>query len=134
MISVTRRTFVAAMLPVTAIAAIRKPTYADDVEFLLVELEKKAGHFFAAKKIDWAKVAAQFREEVKKVSDDVEHVRLCNRLVMRLRDGHAGLRDLKVKMPDETKGRRWMGPGVHLLVIGDKVVVRMANRGAEAAG
>ncbi len=108
--------------------------YEKDVDFLLKELPKKAGHFFALKKIDWDKVTEQFTKEAKAVKDDVAHVKLCNRLVARLRDGHAGLRDLKVKMPDESKGRRFTGPRVHLLTAGDKVYVRQAFKDAAARG
>ncbi|HVR76450.1 MAG TPA: S41 family peptidase [Planctomycetota bacterium] len=104
----------------------RQAVYAKDVEFLLVELEKKAGHFFKLKGIDWPLVAKQFRREVKLVRSDAEHVRLAGRLLARLRDGHAALMDLKVQPPDESKGRRFTGPRVHLVVIGEKVHVRTA--------
>jgi carboxyl-terminal processing protease len=111
-----------------------KAAYAEDIDFLLAEFEKKAGHFFAAKKIDWKKVSEQFRTEAKDVADDVAHVKLCARLLARLRDGHASIRDLKVTMPDEAKGRRWAGPHVQLITVGDKVLVRRAFKEAEAAG
>jgi carboxyl-terminal processing protease len=105
----------------------RKPdVYAKDVEFLLDELEKKAGQFFKVKGVDWAAVRKQFRTEVKGVQSDAEHVKLANRLVARLRDGHAALTELKVEIPDESKGRRFTGPRVHLLLIGERVFVRAA--------
>ncbi len=108
-------------------AAERAPeVYANDVEFLLTGLEKKAGHFFQQKGVDWAAVGKQFREEVKTVKDDAAHLKLCARLVARLRDGHAGLVDLKMPFPDESQGRRLTGPRVHLVVIGEKVYVRQA--------
>lgn len=111
-------------------------TYAKDVEFLLTELDGKAGRFFQQKGVDWPAVAKQFRAEVKSVKTDAEHVKLCRRLVARLRDGHAGLQDVKVKTLDEAKGRRWTGPRVHLVIIGEKVFVRQgfgsaARRGIE---
>ncbi len=111
--------------------------YAGDVEFLLDELEAKAGHFLQAKGVDWKKVAVQFRAEAKKVRTDAEHVKLCARLLARLRDGHAGLVDLKVPWPDESEGRKLTGPRVFLLVLRDKVYVRgafgeAAERGVEA--
>ncbi|GAA5121554.1 hypothetical protein JIN84_00890 [Luteolibacter yonseiensis] len=99
-------------------------TYAKDVEFLLEELPKRAGIFFENKKIDWEAVKTEFREAVKSVKTDSEHVKLCGRLLARLKDGHASLRDVKVPWPDESQGRRWTGPRVHLLVVGDKVYVR----------
>jgi carboxyl-terminal processing protease len=110
------------------------PDYAADVEFLLAELEKKAGALLATKKVDWKKVGEQFRAEVKTVSDDAAHLKLCNRLVARLKDGHAGLTDLKVAYPDESKGRRFTGPRVHLVLIGDRVHVRQSFGAGVAAG
>jgi carboxyl-terminal processing protease len=100
--------------------------YAKDVDFLLETFEKKAGHFFAVKKVDWKKVAKEFRADAKKVSSDAEHLRLCVRLVARLRDGHAGIVDSKVPWPDESKGRRFTGPRVHLLTVGERVYVSEA--------
>jgi carboxyl-terminal processing protease len=111
--------------------------YAKDVAFMLEELPKKAGHFFEAKGIDWKAVSEQFTREVKGVHSDEEHLKLCNRLVARLKDGHAGLVDLKVKFPDESQGRRFTGPRVHLVMVGDKAYVRTAfgpaaNQGVKA--
>jgi carboxyl-terminal processing protease len=108
--------------------------YAKDVEFLLDTLEKKAGHWFELKGIDWKKVSKQFRAEAKKVKTDEEHLVLCSRLVARLRDGHAGIVDSKVKWPDESKGRRFTGPRVHLLTSGEKVFVRAAFGDAAEQG
>jgi carboxyl-terminal processing protease len=135
---ITRRRLLTVSAPLLVPGVLRAEAktalYEKDVEFLLRELPQKAGHFFALKKIDWKKVSEQFRREVKTVKDDVAHVKLCNRLVARLRDGHATLRDLKVQMPDESKGRRFTGPRVHLMVIGQKVFVRQAFRDAAAKG
>lgn len=111
-----------------------KAACAKDVEFLLTQLEKKAGALIRLKEIDWAKVAAQFRAEAKKVDDDVGELKLCVRLMARLRDGHAGVIDSKVKWPDESKGRRFTGPRVHLLTEGKKVWVRAAFGEAERRG
>jgi C-terminal processing protease CtpA/Prc len=122
------------MCPLVAQDADRSETYAKDVEFLLDELPKQAGRFFAVKKIDWPGVSQQFRAEVKTVHSDEEHLKLCSRLLARLRDGHAGIVQSKVKWPDESQGRTWTGPGVHLLVSGDAVYVRQAFGAAAAAG
>ena len=123
---------------VTARAQVEAPSassrYVQDVEFLLTELEKRAGHFFAVKRVDWAVVGRQFRREVAAVTNDAAHVQLCSRLLARLQDGHAHLRDLKVQPPDESNGRRWTGPRVHLLVIGEKVYVRTAFGEAKQRG
>jgi len=121
-------------LPGVLRADLKPADYQKDVDFLLKELPKKAGHFFTLKRIDWKKVTDEFSKEVKTVKDDVAHVKLCNRLVARLRDGHASLRDLKVKMPDESKGRRFTGPRVHLVVVGEKVFVRQSFKDAQAKG
>jgi hypothetical protein len=112
----------------------RSAVYAKDVDFLLDAFEKKAGHFFKQKGIDWAAVARQFRAEVKSVGDDGEHLKLCQRLVARLRDGHAALVDVKAKWPDVSQGRKFTGPRVHLLTVGDKVYVRAAFGEAADAG
>ena len=107
-------------------AEINQAVYARDVEFLLSELPQRAGHFFPSKGIDWRAVSHQFRAEVAGVSNDVQHVKLCQRLLARLKDGHARLTDLKVQLPDESRNRRWAGPCVHLLVCGERVYVRQA--------
>jgi len=103
-----------------------KTPYAGDVEFLLAELERQAGAFFEVKKIDWAAVTRQFRAEAKKVRTDAAHLKLCQRLVARLRDGHAALVDVKITPPDESKARRFTGPRVHLLASPGVVLVRTA--------
>src|SRR5688572_30496313 len=114
--------------------AAKADVYVKDVEFLLDELPKRAGRFFELKKIDWKKIGEQFRAEVKDVRTDEDHLKLCSRMIARLRDGHAGLVNTKVKWPDESKGRSWTGPRVHLLTIGDKVYVRSAFGEAESLG
>lgn len=112
----------------------RAAVYERDVEFLLDKLEEKAGHFFRAKGIDWKKVAQEFRAQAKSVKTDVDHVRLCTRLVARLRDGHAGLVDLKVTLPDESEGRKWVGPGLQFVPIGERLYVRAAWSEAGSSG
>lgn len=109
--------------PVTA-QAEDASVYVKDVDFLLEELPKQAGRLLETKKIDWKPVVEEFRAAAKSVKTDGEHVKLCGRLLARLQDGHASLRDLKVHWPDESQGRRWTGPRVHLVVIGEKVYVR----------
>lgn len=137
---IRRATIGAALLVALAAAPLtrgaeREPaTYAQDVEFLLAELPRRAGHFFAAKGVDWDRVASEFRAAVRNVTNDVQHVRLCQRLVARLHDGHARLTDLKVTLPDEARGRRWTGPRVHLVVVGGRVYVRQAFGSAAEQG
>jgi carboxyl-terminal processing protease len=124
----------AAFLPGAALADAGGEAYAKDVDFLLAEFGKQAGHFFEAKKIDWTAVTREFQEEVKGVANDVAHLKLCQRLTARLKDGHAGIVQSKVTLPDESKGRRWTGPRVHLVTVDDGVFVRMAFKDAADAG
>jgi C-terminal processing protease CtpA/Prc len=114
--------------------ADRSELYAKDVEFLLTELPREAGHFFEVKKIDWGAVSEQFRTEVKSVQTGEEHLKLCSRLMARLRDGHASIVQSKVNWPNESHGRTWTGPGIHLLVTGDSVCIRQASSVATQAG
>lgn len=124
----------AALLPQRVSADAGAQVYASDLDFLLAEFEKQAGHFFALKKIDWSAVTKAFREEVKGVATDAGFLKLCQRLTARLKDGHAGIVKTSITLPDESKGRRWTGPRVHLVVIGEVVFVRMAFKDAQAAG
>ena len=124
----------AAWLPCRAAADAGGKVYARDIDFLLAEFEKQAGHFFEAKKIDWPAVTRDFREAVKGVASDTSYLKLCQRLTAKLKDGHAGIIQSKITLPDESAGRRWTGPRVHLMVIGDDVFVRLAFKDAESAG
>ena len=119
----------------SAPGAERAPTpYEKDVVFLLTELEKQAGRFFELKGIDWKSVEKRFRAEVRKVKSDAEHVKLCSRLLAQLEDGHAGITDSRVKLPDESAGRRWTGPRVHLVIAGKGVYVHSAFQEARSSG
>ena len=89
--------------------------YAKDLEFLLDELPKKARTLLAAKGVDWAKATKELRAAAKKVKDDVEYVRLVNRIVARLRDGHAGITKMSPRargVVEEAPGGRGEGPAV----------------------
>ncbi|MHA3771011.1 S41 family peptidase [Verrucomicrobiota bacterium sgz303538] len=137
--AITRREALALLTSLTAAQFAHGQTpatnYAADVEFLLTEFERQAGHFFKTKGIDWKAVSDRFRAEVQQVHDDAAHVKLCNRLIAQLRDGHAGITRLnKVQMPDESQGRRFTGPRVHLVLIGERVFVRQAFGSATEAG
>lgn len=101
--------------------------YAKDLEFLLRELPQRAAPLLAVKGIDWRTVSNEFRASATTITNDVQHLRLCQRVLAKLRDGHARLTDLKVPMmPDESRGRRWTGPRVHLMVVGESVFIRQA--------
>jgi C-terminal processing protease CtpA/Prc len=112
----------------------RTEDYARDIEFLLAELPERAGPIISLKKIDWRAISSEFRESVKAVRTDADHLVLCSRLLARLRDGHAAVVEAKVELPDESKGRRWTGPRVHLVVAGENVLVRAAFGSAAEAG
>jgi len=106
--------------------------YGKDVDVLLDAFEADAGALLKAKGIDWGKVRKEFRAASKKTKTDEEHVRLCWRLIARLRDGHAGFEDVKVKLPEWSA--RIGGPRVHLGTAGKVVFVRAAFGDAEEAG
>jgi C-terminal processing protease CtpA/Prc len=76
-----------------------------DVDFALETLEKKCGHFFDQKKIDWKAVSVEFKAQAKKVKDEREHLGLLIRLLARLHDGHCEVRGIgkgaSIKPPDE---------------------------------
>ncbi len=106
--------------------------YGKDVETLLDTFETEAGALLEAKGIDWGKVRKEFRAAGKKTKTDEEHVRLCWRLIARLRDGHAGFEEVKVKLPEWSE--RIGGPRVHLGISGKAVFVRAAFGEAAQAG
>ncbi len=124
----------AVLLPGKVSADAGRDVYVRDIDFLLAEFEKQAGHFFAVKKIDWPTVTREFREAVKGVASDGSHLKLCQRLTACLKDGHAGIVQSNIPLPDESNGRRWTGPRVHLVVVEDGVFIRLAFKDAEAAG
>jgi carboxyl-terminal processing protease len=76
-----------------------------DVDFALDTLEKKCGHFFELKGIDWNAVGREFRASAKTVKDEREHYGLLIRLLARLRDGHCEVRPVgkgaSIRPPDE---------------------------------
>ena len=108
-----------------------KPAWTQDLEFLLSELPGKARALLAEKKIDWAKATKDLKAEAKKVKDDAAFVRLVNRILARLKDGHAGITKLapdleaawKAAQEAEAKGRRFTGPRVHVAPAGERVLV-----------
>lgn len=108
-----------------------KPAWTQDLEFLLSELPGKARALLVEKKIDWAKATKDLKAEAKKVKDDAAYVRLANRILARLQDGHAGITKLapdleaawKAAQEAEAKGRRFTGPRVHVAPAGERVLV-----------
>jgi len=118
-------------------AADESPDYVADVRFALDELEKKCGHFFELKGIDWKKVSKQFLKEAKAVKTDQDHLVLLVRLLARVRDGHAGVRPLEtgqgVKWPDDGRGQL-TGPGFFLCRVGKKIFVKSSWSSAKSSG
>jgi len=111
--------------------------YEQDVRFALEELDKKCGHFFKLKKIDWKKVSKAFLKNVKKVKTDQEHLVLLVRLLARVEDGHARVNPLEkgkeIKWPDDGQGPR-VGPGMFLCRVGKKIYVKNAWSSAAGSG
>jgi carboxyl-terminal processing protease len=105
-----------------------------DVAFLLQEFETKAGQLLKVKGVDWSAVKTEFTEAAKNVKTDQDHLKLVVRLIGRLKDGHAGIRDSKVKWPDESQGRKYSGPGVTLIVSEGRVYVSTAYDRVAAQG
>jgi C-terminal processing protease CtpA/Prc len=110
-------------------------TAADDAAFALDALEKKAGHFFEQKGIDWKKVRAEITRAAAAAKSEDEHYAMLVRLAARLRDGHAN-----VQTKEATKEVKWpgpameKGPGLFWCTSGTKVLVKNAWGAAEAAG
>ena len=109
-------------------------SYAADIRFLLDEFERQAGALLKAKSVDWTAIRMRYIAEAAKIASEQDHYVLVARLVAELHDGHAGIVQSKVKPADESKGRRYTGPRVHLVTSGDKVLVRAAFKDAAEAG
>ena len=107
-------------------------SWAKDLDALIDVMGEKARALLEAKQIDWKKTSGEIRADLAKVASDEDFVRLVVRLVARLRDGHAGIVDTKVKLPEWEEPVT--GPRVHLLTVGKGVYVRAAFGEAKDAG
>ncbi len=111
--------------------------YRKDIEFALDELEKRCGHFFKVKDIDWKKVRKEFRKAAKKVRSDEEHFALLVRLIARLEDGHAyvkpGAQNAGFE-PPEGMYPQLFGPGFTLTRQGKDYFIRTAKGDAVELG
>ena len=125
-----------ALLPPAAPVACEE-LYEADVRFALEEIEKRCGHFFSLKEIDWKKTSKQFLDEVKEVEDDGQHAVLLTRLLARLKDGHCELRpakqDQQIPWPEEWRERRY-SPGFFLCQAEKKFWIKRAWSSAEEVG
>lgn len=119
-----------------AATALEAP-YEEDVAFALDELEKRCGGFFSRKGIDWRKVRKEFSKAAKEVESDQQHLVLLNRLVARLRDGHAYVAPMEkgkeVAPPPEWQVER-RGPGFFLCQVGKKVHLKNVWSAAAEVG
>ncbi|MBL8768488.1 MAG: hypothetical protein JNL94_14025 [Planctomycetes bacterium] len=126
-----RRTIVGLLLPaillVTVAAFAPQSAYERDIAFALDELEKRCGHFFASKSIDWSAVRAEFTKSAKTTKSDGEHLVQLVRLLARLEDGHSRVLPLakgeSVQWPKDA-GVETELTGVGLTRIGTKLYVR----------
>jgi C-terminal processing protease CtpA/Prc len=106
-----------------------------DLEFALEELERRSGHFFEQKRVDWRAVARELRPEARRAESDQEHLALFVRLLARLRDGHAEVRrlpageDVPWPFPEERTG-----PGMFWCRSDGKILVKSAWATADALG
>ena len=124
----------AALAPLLLLAArpaVAATDYEKDVAFLLDEIEDKAGALLRQKEIDWKAVRAEFTKLAGDVEDDAAHVRLCRRLIARLKDGHAGFTELNAKLPEDPAR---YGVGLSLCEAEKKVLVKQAFGPAAASG
>lgn len=105
-----------------------------DIDFFLTEFKKRADYLLKVKKIDWDQVTSWCRDEETKVKTDEDHLRLCQRLLARLHDGHARLEGCRVTFPDDSNGRAGVGAPVQLVLTKDAVAISGASAEAAAAG
>ena len=124
----------AACLVVLAPPGPKAEVYQRDVEFLTTEIGRDAAALIKLKRIDWDAVTREFIVLAPASHSDSEHLWLCHRLLCRLQDGHAGIVDAKAPWPDEGGGRRFTGPRVLLVRIGDELFVRQSFKSALEAG
>jgi len=115
----------------------RDDVYQKDVAFALDELEKRCGHFFRRKDIDWNVVEREFTKEAKSVEDDEQLFVLLVRLLARLRDGHAEVRPGRaggeLPVPEEWRKPK-VGPGFFLCRSGGKLYVKSVWSTADEVG
>jgi hypothetical protein len=108
--------------------------YQRDVEFLTTEIGRDAAALIELKRIDWDAVSREFVNLAPASTSDSEHQLLCQRMLSRLQDGHAAIVDAQAPWPDEGGGRRFTGPRVLLVRIGDELFVRQSFKSALEAG
>ncbi|MCB1097928.1 MAG: hypothetical protein KDN22_20315 [Verrucomicrobiae bacterium] len=117
----------AALLLSTAAAdETQQPTpevYQQDVAFLLDTLEERAEHLIGEKRIVWDDVRSWAATQTPNITTVSEHLQVCTRLVARLRDGHARLKDCSFRWPDESGDRHWQLARLNMLVDDNSAIV-----------
>ncbi|MFT4538596.1 MAG: carboxyl-terminal processing protease [Planctomycetota bacterium] len=111
-----------------------------DLESALDELDKKCGHFFKTKGVDWKKVRKEMKKLAGKVETESEHYELLVTLLARLRDGHCAVKPGKdwpegtaLPYPESWKEQK-VGAGLMFCKTGKKIYVRNSWSTAAAAG
>lgn len=124
------------ILPIFAQSAVASDVdYLADVRFALEEIEKQCGHFFPTKDIDWKEVSKDFLKEAKSVKSHEAHLELLIRLMARLEDGHAQVRQLeKGKQVAWPERAETTGPGMFWCRSGKKVLIKNAWNAAKEVG
>ena len=124
--------FISALTP----AARDESTCKADIEFALDELEKRCGHFFQQKKIDWKRVRKEMLKASKKVETDEEHHELLWRLLARLRDGHARVDKIGAgkEIRDPERWSNQTGIGMFLCRSGEKILIKSSWNVAASNG
>ncbi len=112
-----------------------KTDYHADIRFAIDAIGEQCKALIQSKGIDWRKATVPLLAATKKVKTDAEHMVNLQRLLARLRDGHAEVRplekgkDVKPDWPD-----RSAGPGLFFCRIEGRLFVKNAWGDAKAAG
>src|SRR5262245_40855411 len=125
-----------ALPPLRALAGA-ETVYEKDMRHATTEIGMQCASLIEAKKIDWAKISAEFNKEARAVKTDEQHLKLLVRLLARLRDGHAAVKPLgkgqSVRWPDDD-GKAKVLPGMSWCRIGERMYVKASAGGSLAAG
>ncbi|MFT7668137.1 MAG: carboxyl-terminal processing protease [Planctomycetota bacterium] len=117
--------------PVTVFTSMEESEYQSDMAFALDALEKKCGHFFKLKGIDWKKTRAEFTSSAKKIKTEEDQWLILTRLLARLKDGHCYV---EPSNPPEGLYVEEGGPGFFLCQVGSKYFIKSTWANAEDLG
>lgn len=123
--------------PLLLALAGAETVYEKDMRFATAEIGKQCASLITTKKIDWAKITAEFTKESRAVKSDEQHLKLLVRLLARLRDGHAAVKPLGkgqgVRWPDDD-GKRDVLPAISWCEAGERIYVKSSGGDALEAG